>query len=118
MNQNWVKQNRQTAVEILGSLIRACHYVNNNREGTIEVLHKQMENPMERATQMYDIGVKQEQIVPSLCQVSEDGIEAYIESAKWAKAIPEGLKVPPIEEITMPGLYEEALAWFKKKEGM
>jgi len=118
MNQNWVKEHRQKAVEILGTLIRACHYVNNNREGTIEVLNKQMENPMERATQMYDIGVKQEQVVPSLCQISKDGIEAYIESAKWAKAIPESMKVPPIEEITMPDLYEEALAWFKKKEGM
>lgn len=118
MNENWVKQNRQKAVEILGTLIRACHYINNNREGTIEVLNKQMENPIERATQMYDIGVTQEQVTPSLCQISKEGIDAYIESAKWSKAIPENVKVPPIEEITMPDLYEEALAWFKKKEGM
>lgn len=118
MNENWVKANRQKAVELLGTLIRGCHYANNNREGTIEVLTKQMKNPIERATQMYDIGVKQEQVVPSLCQVSKDGIDAYIESAKWSKAIPQDTKIPPLKDLTMADLYEEALAWFKKKEGM
>lgn len=118
MNKNWVEQNRKKAVEMLGSLIRACHFVNENREGTIAVLNKLMKNPIDRATKMYDIGVKQENVIPGLCEVKEDGIMAYIESAKWSKAIDPDLKVPPISDFTMPDLYDEALTWFKKKEGM
>ena len=117
MNRNWVERNREKAVEIVGTLIRACDYVNRNREGTIEVFVKQMKKTPEIASQVYDIGVVQEKSVPRYCQYTEKGVQEYIKSAKWSKAIDPDMKVPPTSEFSLTDLYQRGLEWFKKKYG-
>lgn len=115
MNKNWVSRNPQKAVEIVGTLIRACDYVNRNREGTIEVFVQAMKNKPEVARQVYDIGVVEEKSVPRHCEVTEKGIREYIKSAKWSKAIEPDVKVPSSSEFSMPDLYKKGLEWFKKR---
>ncbi len=117
MNKKWVEKNPQKAVEIVGTLIRACDYINRDREGTIEVLVKGMKNKPEIAQQVYDLGVVKEKSVPRHCEYTEKGVQEYIKSAKWSKAIEPDTKVPPTREFSMPDLYQKGLEWFKKKAG-
>jgi len=117
MNRKWVERNPQNAVEIVGTLIRACDYINRNREGTIEVLVKFQKNKPEVAQQVYDIGVAQEKAVPQHCEYTEKGVQEYIKSAKWSKAIDPEMKVPPTREFSMPDLYQKGLEWFRKRHG-
>ena len=117
MNRKWVERNPQKAVEIVGTLIRACDYINRNREGTIEVLGKFMKNKPDVAQQVYDIGVAQEKSVPRHCEYTEKGVQEYIKSAKWSQAIDPKMKVPPTRDFSMPDLYQKGLDWFKKKYG-
>jgi ABC-type nitrate/sulfonate/bicarbonate transport system substrate-binding protein len=117
MNRNWVEKHPQKAVEIIGTFIRGCDYVNRNREGTIEVLVKAQKNKRKNAVQMYDIGIVKEKMIPNRCQLTEKGIRQYIKAAKWSKAIDPEMKVPPISAFTMPDLYAKGLAWFKEKYG-
>ena len=116
MNKNWVKKNHDKAVALVGTLIRACDYINRNREETIEILIA-VKNKPGIARQMYDVQIAQEKVVPNRCGTTEKGINAYIKSAKWSKAIAPDLKIPPISSFTLPALYEEGVAWFKKKTG-
>jgi len=115
MNEDWVKKNTEKAIAIVGTFIRACDYINRNREGTIQVLTKVMKNKPEIATQMYDIKIAKEKVISSRCSFSEKGILAYIEAAKFSKAIDPNLKVPPISTFTLPDLHKKGIAWFKKK---
>lgn len=117
MNRKWVERNPQKAVEIVGTLIRGCDYINRNREGTIEVLAKFMKNKQEVAQQVYDIGVAQEKSVPRHCEYTEKGVQEYIKSAQWSQAIDPKMKVPPTRDFSMPDLYQKGLDWFKKKYG-
>ncbi|MFQ5916783.1 MAG: ABC transporter substrate-binding protein [Candidatus Binatia bacterium] len=117
MNEDWVKSNTEKAVAIVGTFIRACDYINRNREGTIAVLTKVMKNKPSIANQMYDIKIAKERVVPRRCSFSEKGIRAYVDAAKFSKAIDPGLKVPPISSFTMPDLHKKGVAWFKKKTG-
>ncbi|MFQ5902648.1 MAG: hypothetical protein ACE5JO_03065, partial [Candidatus Binatia bacterium] len=117
MNEDWVKKNPKKAVAIVGTFIRACDYINRNRKGTIEVLTKVMKNKPSIANKMYDIKVAKERVVPSRCSFSEKGIRAYVEAAKFSKAIDPDLKVPPLSSFTMPDLHKKGVAWFKKKTG-
>ncbi|MGH7930438.1 MAG: ABC transporter substrate-binding protein [Candidatus Binatia bacterium] len=115
MNEEWVAKNKQKAIEILATFIRGCDFVNRNRDATIEVLIKKMKNKPANAKQMYDIGIAKEKMIPDKCQFSEAGIKAYLEAAKWSKAIDPGTKIPPSSQFTMQDLYRDALAHFKKK---
>ena len=115
MNEDWVKSNFEKAVAIVGTFIRACDYINRNREGTIAVLTKVMKNKPNIATQMYDIKIAKERVIPPRCSFSEKGIRAYIDAAKFSKAIDPGLKIPPISSFTMPDLHKKGVAWFMKK---
>lgn len=117
MNRKWVERNPQKAVEIVGTLIRACDYINRNRDGTIETLIKFMKNKPDVAQQVYDIGVVKEKSVPAYCEYTEKGVQEYIKSAKWSKAIDPETKVPPTREFSMPDLYQKGLEWFKKRYG-
>lgn len=117
MNRKWVERNPQKAVEIIGTLIRGCDYINRNREGTIEVLAKFMKNKPEVAQQVYDIGVAQEKSVPRHCEYTEKGVQEYIKSAQWSQAIDPKMKVPLTRDFSMPDLYQKGLDWFKKKYG-
>lgn len=117
MSKKWIDQNPQKAVEVVGTMIRACEYINSNREGTIEVLTKGMKNKPEIAKQIYDIGVVQEKAVPRYCQLSEKGIQEYLKSARWSKAIDPNMKIPPTSEFTLPDLYQKGLEWYKSKHG-
>lgn len=117
MNRKWVERNPQKAVEIVGTLIRGCDYINRNREGTIEVLAKFMKNKPEVAQQVYDIGVAQEKSVPRHCEYTEKGVQEYIKSAQWSQAIDPNMKVPRTRDFSMPDLYQKGLDWFKKKYG-
>jgi len=115
MNEDWVNKNTKKAIAIVGTFIRACDYINRNREGTIQVLTKVMKNKPNIATQMYDIKIAKEKVISSRCSFSEKGILAYIEAAKFSKAIDPDLKVPPISTFTMPDLHKKGIAWFKNK---
>jgi ABC-type nitrate/sulfonate/bicarbonate transport system substrate-binding protein len=117
MNKNWAKENPQKAIEIVGTFIRGCDYVNRNRKGTIEVLVKAQKNKPENAAKMYDIGIAQERMIPNFCQITEKGVQAYMEAAKWSKAINPAMKIPPTSMFTMPDLYQKGLDWFKKHHG-
>lgn len=117
MNRKWVERNPQKAVQIVGTLIRGCDYINRNREGTIEVLAKFMKNKPEVAQQVYDIGVAQEKSVPRHCEYTEKGVQEYIKSAQWSQAIDPKMKVPLTRDFSMPDLYQKGLDWFKKKYG-
>ncbi len=117
MNEDWVKKNTAKAIAIVGTFIRACDYINRNREGTIAVLTKVMKNKPEIATKMYDIKIAKERVIPSRCGFSEKGILAYIEASKFSKAIDANLKIPPISTFTLPDLHKKGIAWFKKKTG-
>lgn len=117
MNRKWVERNPQKAVQIVGTLIRGCDYINRNREGTIDVLAKFMKNKPEVAQQVYDIGVAQEKSVPRHCEYTEKGVQEYIKSAQWSQAIDPKMKVPLTRDFSMPDLYQKGLDWFKKKYG-
>lgn len=117
MNRKWVERNPQKAVQIVGTLIRGCDYINRNREGTIDVLAKFMKNKPEVAQQVYDIGVAQEKSVPRHCEYTEKGVQEYIKSAQWSQAIDPNMKVPLTRDFSMPDLYQKGLDWFKKKYG-
>jgi len=120
MNKNFIKDNHDKAVAIMGTLIRGCAFINDpkNGEEVTHVLEKVMRNKPHIAKQMYEIEILKGKVIPDRCQVTKKGVDAFIESAFWTKSIPKDTTVPSFGEITDPKFYDDALAWFNNKGWM
>ena len=120
MNKNFIKDNPEKAVALLGTLIRGCAFVNDpkNAEEVLNVYQNVMRNKPHIAKKMYEIEIMEAKSIPDRCQATAGGIEAYIESAFWTKSIAKDTKVPPVEQIMFQEFYDKALAWYNNKGWM
>ncbi len=117
MNKNFIKDNPEKSVALMGTLIRGCAFVNDpaNAEEVLHVYEKVMRNKPHIAKKMYEIEIMEAKSVPDRCQATPAGIEAYIESAFWTKSIAKDTKVPPVKDIMFQEFYDKALAWYNNK---
>lgn len=120
MNKNYIKDNPEKAVAIMGTLIRGCAFVNDpkNAEEVLNVYQNVMRNKPHIAKKMYEIEVVEAKSIPDRCQATAAGIDAYIESAFWTKSIAKDTKVPPTDQIMFKEFYDKALAWYNNKGWM
>ena len=120
MNKNFIKDNPDKAVAIMGTLIRGCAFVNDpkNAEEVLHVYKDVMRNKPHIAQKMYEIEVVEAKSIPDRCQATEAGIKAYIDSAFWTKSIAKDTQIPAMKDIMFQEFYNKALAWYNNKGWM
>jgi len=117
MNKNYIKNKPEKATAMLGTLIRACAFVNDpkNRDEVLHVITKVMRNKPNIGKEMYETEVIEQGAIPNRCQVTKAGIKSYIDSAIWSKSLDAKYANASTDDIMLPKFYNKALAWFNNK---